>query len=106
MPTITLHPPPADAAQFQARLLHFINEVLPGLDRHARIRPCVSATTPLFAGGLLDSLSILHLIAAIEELTGRAVPDRLVVMKHFQTVQTITGTFWPMTPTNNDEDRP
>jgi len=55
----------------------------------------VSSATPLFSTGLLDSLSILHLIAAVEELTGRAVPDHLVVMKHFQSVEATTAAFWP-----------
>jgi acyl carrier protein len=86
---------PATAAEFESHLLHFINEVLPALDRHERTWPAVSASTPLFAAGLLDSLSILHLITAIEELTGRAVPDHLVVMKHFQSVSAIASTFWP-----------
>jgi acyl carrier protein len=85
----------ATAAAFRDRLLRFINEVLPRMDRHGRSYPPVELTTPLFAGGLLDSLSILHLITAIEQLSGRPVPDELVVMKHFQTVETITATFGP-----------
>ncbi len=83
-----------DAAEFEGRLLHFINERLPRLDRRGRTWPPVSNGTPLFATGLLGSLSILHLIAAIEELTGRAVPDQLVVMKHFQSVQAMSAAFW------------
>lgn len=80
-------------AEFSARLLHFINHELPKLDRRGRALPQVSADTPLFATGLLDSLSILHLIAAIEELRGRPVPDEMVVMKHFQTVEAMTAAF-------------
>jgi acyl carrier protein len=87
--------PDSSAAKFQERLLAFINEVLPRLDRHGRSYPLVEPGTPLFTGGLLDSLSILHLIAAIEQLSGRPVPDELVVMKHFQTVETMTATFGP-----------
>ena len=78
---------------FQARLLRFINEELPLLDRRGRTWPPVDLETLLFASGLLDSLSILHLIATIEEFSGHAVPDRLVVMKHFQTVRAMSAVF-------------
>ena len=93
--------PFATASQLELRLLRFINEELPRLDRRGRTWPSVSADTPLFATGLLDSLSILHLIAVIEEFTGRAVPDRLVVMKHFQTVEAMTAAF--AQPSSNDQ---
>lgn len=83
----------APPAHFSARLLHFINHTLPLLDRRGCKWESVAATTPLFASGLLDSLSILHLIAVIEEFTGQPVPDELVVMKHFQTVEAITAAF-------------
>lgn len=53
----------------------------------------VEADTPLFEEGLLDSLSILHLIAAVEHFTGRPVPDEQVLMKHFRTVSAIADTF-------------
>lgn len=86
--------PAQSASEFSSRLLHFINCDLPRLDRRARNWPQVDATTPLFAHGLLDSLSILHLIAAIEGFTGRPVPDELVVMNHFQTVEAISSAFW------------
>lgn len=87
----------ADSADFEAALLRFINEVLPGLDRRGRKWERVSADTPLFESGLLDSLSILHLLAQVEQLSGRTVPDHLVVMKHFRTVQAIAATFWKPT---------
>lgn len=78
---------------FAARLLDFINQTLPYLDRRGRNRPVVEADTPLFATGLLDSMSILHLIAFIESERGEAIPDQLVVMKHFQDVNAISATF-------------
>lgn len=75
-------------------MLHFVNEVLPVLDadKPSPADP-VEADTLLFESNRLDSLSILHLIAAIEELTGEPVPDSKVTMKHFQSIQTITATF-------------
>ena len=75
------------------RLLHFINEVLPTLDRRGRAWLPVVAVDLLFTGGRLDSLNILHLIAAVEEITGAPVPDHMVVMKHFQSVAAITTAF-------------
>jgi acyl carrier protein len=84
---------PITASELRARLLEFINGVLPSLDRRGRTWAPVSEQTPLFATDLLDSLSILHLIAAIEEFTGRPVPDQLVVMKHFQTVDAMCAAF-------------
>jgi acyl carrier protein len=89
----TEHITPATAAEFETRLLHFINDVLPRLDRRERDWPPVSAGTQLFSGGLLDSLSILHLIAALEQITGRPVPDDLVVMKHFHSVEAMSAAF-------------
>ena len=85
---------PSSSEEFNAALLHFINEELPAMDRRGRTWIAVSVDTPLFESGLLDSLSILHLIARVEALTGRAVPDQLVVMKHFRTVEAMTATFW------------
>ncbi len=93
---------PADAAAaFQAALLHLINDILPGLRPSAAAVPWqqpVDAATPLFEGGRIDSLSIVHLMAAIEDLTGRQVPDHLVSMQHFRTVDTITRTFFAPDP--------
>jgi acyl carrier protein len=94
MPTLE-SPLAASSEQFRTRLLAFINETLPRLDRRQRIWQPVQSDTSLFATGLLDSLSILHLLAAVEELGGRRVPDQLVVMKHFQSVDAITTTFGP-----------
>jgi acyl carrier protein len=79
--------------EFTLRLLDFVNETLPQLDRRGRTWPRVQLDTPLFSDGLLDSLSILHLIAKVEDLVGRAVPDHLVVMRNFHSVEAITQAF-------------
>jgi acyl carrier protein len=90
-----------DPDSFRTAMLHFVNEVLPVLDasKPAHADP-VQADTPLFESNRLDSLSILHLIAAIEDLTGESVPDAKVTMKHFQSIETITASFChePATP--------
>jgi acyl carrier protein len=88
-------PHAASDAEFRARLLRFVNEVLPRLDRQQRNWQPVESGTSLFTSGLLDSMSILHLLVAVEKLSGRRVPDKLVVMKHFQNVDAITATFGP-----------
>ncbi len=51
------------------------------------------ADTPLFAGGLVDSLRILELIAWTERETGRRIPDEMIRMDHFRTIETIARTF-------------
>jgi len=77
-----------------AALLHFINQTLPQLDRRGRMWSPVNADTPLFATGLLDSMSIIHLITFVEQARGELVPDRLIVMKNFQTANAIADAFF------------
>jgi len=85
---------PPDPETFRAALLRVVNELLASLDgKRATPAGPVDVTTPLFEANLLDSLSILQLIAAIENLTGQPVPDDLVTMKHFQSVETLTRAF-------------
>jgi acyl carrier protein len=83
----------ANREGFAESLLQFINKELPKLDRRGRAWKAVEADTSLFENGRLDSLSILHLIARVEELTGCPVPDQLVVMKHFRSVEAMTSAF-------------
>jgi acyl carrier protein len=83
------------AAAFESLLLNLVNEVLPTLrPSHTAWQP-VAVDTPLFENGRIDSLAILHLIATIEEFTGQPVPDDLVSMKYFHSIQTIISTFTP-----------
>ncbi len=86
--------PASSRETFAASLLRYINTDLPKLDRHGRVWEPVATDAMLFECGRLDSLSILHLIARVEELTGRPVADHLVVMKHFRTVEAMTAAFW------------
>jgi acyl carrier protein len=79
--------------EFRTALLDFIHDVLPTLDRRPRQQWRVETDTPLFETGLIDSLAILHLMAFVEQFTGRAVPPRRVVMKHFRTANAIVETF-------------
>lgn len=79
---------------FVAELLDYINHALPKLDRRGRAWAPVDADTQLFATGLLDSMSIVHLITFVEQVRGEFIPDRLIVMKHFQTANAIADTFF------------
>jgi acyl carrier protein len=58
-------------------------------DRNLRAEP----DTPLFADGWIESLSILKLIAYLELMIGREIVDQEIVMKNFQTVNTIAEQF-------------
>jgi acyl carrier protein len=74
-------------------LVRFINDVLPEIHPRVKRRPQVKHDTPLFEDGRIDSLAIVHLMAFIEETTGRRIPPRMVVMKHFRSVDAICAAF-------------
>jgi acyl carrier protein len=84
----------ATPGQFEAALVRFINQILPEIHEPLKVSPQVDCRTPLFESGLIDSLAILHLIGFVEKATGRPVPARMVVMKHFRTVEAISQAFW------------
>jgi len=53
----------------------------------------ITADTPLFGRGVIDSLGILELIAWTEVNTGRIVPDESIRMDNFGTVARIAQMF-------------
>jgi acyl carrier protein len=53
----------------------------------------IDVDTYLFDDGLVDSLSILSLIAFLELRIGRSISDQEVVMEHFRTVRAIDRRF-------------
>ena len=55
----------------------------------------IDADTYLFDDGLVDSLSILPLIAFLEMRIGRSIPDQEVVMEHFRSVRAMDRRFGP-----------
>lgn len=69
-------------------LLQFVNEDLLG-DSGKK----VALDTLLFEEGGLDSLKILKLIAFLELESGRKIPDELIVMDRFRSVEVITRNF-------------
>ena len=85
---------PVSRAEFSAALCHFINHELHQLHAKMEVDPGVTPETPLFATGLIDSMAIVHVIASVEEATGREIAPEQVVMKHFGCVAAIAETFW------------
>ena len=69
------------------KLLAYINDEL------LESRRCAQLNSPLFEDGWIDSLKILQLIAYVEVLCGRKIPDEEIVMENFATVATITDHF-------------
>lgn len=51
--------------------------------------------TPLFADGLIDSIRVLQLIAWTEQAIGRQIPDVMIRMDNFHTVERIAEVFVP-----------
>jgi len=56
-------------------------------------RRCADLDSPLFDDGWIDSLKILQLIAYLEVLCARKIPDEEIVMENFATVKAITDHF-------------
>jgi acyl carrier protein len=69
-------------------LLRFVNE-----DLLADSKEKVECDTPLFDEGWIDSLKILRLIAFLEVAAGKKIPDALIVMDRFRTIETIAKNF-------------
>ncbi len=53
----------------------------------------ITATTPLFDDHLIDSVRILDLIAWTERAVDRRIPDELILMDNFRTVERIAERF-------------
>lgn len=78
-----------DSDAFIERLLDWLNRKLapPGVR--------IEADTPLFSGGLINSIRILELIAWTERATGRTIPDLMIRMDNFHSVRRIAEAFVP-----------
>jgi acyl carrier protein len=74
-------------ATMLAELLAWLNR------RFAPDGPPIEADTPLFAGGLLDSLRILELIAWTERAIGREIPDVAIRTDNFASAARIAELF-------------
>jgi len=85
--------PTSPSSDMADMLIDFVNDVLPEIHAGMPQRPHVDRQTCLFESGLIDSLGILHLMAFVERTTGRKIPPRMVVMKHFRTIEAICHAF-------------
>ena len=74
-------------ARFERGMLAWLNR------RFASKGIVITADTPLFARGVIDSLGILELIAWTEVNTGQIVPDESIRMDNFGTVARIAQMF-------------
>ena len=96
-----------DRGKFVIELLEFINVTLPAFDRNGtkpakdERQSVADRRTSLFESGLIDSLSILHIIAFVELKTQRRIPREMILMKHFHSVEAIADAFVPKSFENN-----
>ena len=79
--------PRVDRATFLPDLLAWLN------GRFALDRPPILADTALFAGGLIDSLRVLDLIAWTERAIGCEIPDAAIRVDNFATPARIAELF-------------
>jgi acyl carrier protein len=71
-----------------------LGELLAWLNtRFAPDGPPILADTPLFVGGLVDSLRVLELIAWTERAIGREIPDAAIRTDNFATAARIAELF-------------
>lgn len=72
----------------------FIDAMVPWLNaRVAHPGFSIDADTPLFEGGLIDSIRVLELIAWTEKTIGSVIPDARIRMDNFRTVRRIAEVF-------------
>jgi acyl carrier protein len=84
---------PASRAEFQRALTDLIAVGLSSRRRRG-LSVELTAHTPLFESGLVDSLAILELVAFVEAATGRPIPPRAIHIRHFATIDCICAAFW------------
>ena len=73
---------------------HFVTEMVAWLNRKfAPAGAVIHSDTPLFEGGLINSIRILELIAWTERAIGRPIPDADIRMDHFHSVERIADVF-------------
>ncbi|HEV8572300.1 MAG TPA: phosphopantetheine-binding protein [Actinomycetota bacterium] len=76
------------AQELETRLLRFVNDhLLP-----EGVEP-VDASTPLFAGGRINSLRLLNLLAFVERTLDTEIPEEEIVMDRFHSVRRISEAF-------------
>ncbi|HEU5262413.1 MAG TPA: hypothetical protein VFU41_13435 [Gemmatimonadales bacterium] len=78
---------PAARARFAADMVAWLNR------KFAPPGTVITAETPLFADGLINSIRILEIIAWVEVAIDRRIPDVQIRMDNFRTVGRIAEVF-------------
>ena len=63
---------------------------------NARLAPpgvVITGATELFASGVINSIKVLELIAFTERAIGRQIPDRMIRLDNFRSVDRIASVF-------------
>jgi hypothetical protein len=86
-PAVQLFRASTVTAGFEAELVAWLNA------RFAPHGPPITGDTPLFVGGLLNSIRILDLIAWTERAIGHEIPDAQIRTDNFGTAARIAERF-------------
>lgn len=76
-----------------ARPERFVTDLVAWLNVRFEPARTIAADTRLFAGGLIDSIRILEIIAWVERAIGQRIPDVQISMENFQTPTRIAEVF-------------
>jgi acyl carrier protein/seryl-tRNA synthetase len=77
------------AAELEQRLLKFTREKLAARE----VAPLITVETRLFEDRVIDSLKVLELIAFVQSVLGRRIPDKHIVLANFRSIATIARVF-------------
>ncbi|HEY3114686.1 MAG TPA: hypothetical protein VGJ62_13475 [Gemmatimonadaceae bacterium] len=77
------------AAELEHRLLRFTRERLASPE----VAPTITVETRLFEDRVIDSLKVLELIAFVQSMLGRKIPDAQIVLANFRSIATIARVF-------------
>lgn len=73
--------------EFEESLEAFVRRLA---GERARIR----RNTRLFENGIIDSMRVVDLIAFVESRLGRRVPDEMITLEHFRSIDAISRSFF------------
>lgn len=62
--------------------------------RLAGERVPIRRNTRLFENGIIDSMRVVDLIAFVESRLGRRVPDEMITLEHFRSIDAISRSFF------------
>ncbi|HYU53095.1 MAG TPA: hypothetical protein VEK37_09135 [Gemmatimonadaceae bacterium] len=77
------------AAELEQRLLKFTRDRLAARE----VAPLITVNTRLFEDRVIDSLKVLELIAFVQSVLGRKIPDKHIVLANFRSIAIIARAF-------------